>query len=432
MNVRDYASRRLDSVRQGEVGTLLQRTGEVLGLCALVGLMTGLGVAGFERLTVNVVFEHLRRLPLAVQAAAPFVGLLMATALLRVGGSLTPSTADEYIRNYHEPEDLRLRPLGWRLAAAVATLGTGCPGGLEGPSSYLGAEIGTAVQARFRRTLGSATTKNLMVAGAAAGVAAVFKAPATGALFALEVPYRDDLGRHQLMPALVGGATGYLAFVAVNGTQPLFAVTGRAPFDLRDLLGALLLGIGTGVVIRVFAALLRRAKELQRSVPWFVTVPIAGAVLGGSVFLTHHLFGQELALGTGYDAIAWATRPAHSLTLIAVLLGVRCVGVAGSVAGGGVVGLFVPLVVAGALFGRFVGSAIGASNLYLFVVIGISSALGAGYRVPIAAVMFVAEATGRPGFVVPALIAAVAGDLVMGTASVSAYQTSGVHVNEYH
>ena len=49
-----------------------------------------------------------------------------------------------------------------------------------------------------------------------------------------------------------------------------------------------------------------------------------------------------------------------------------------------------------------------------------------------AAVMFVAESTGRPGFVVPALIAAVAGDLVMGTASVSAYQTSSAHVNEYH
>jgi CIC family chloride channel protein len=46
--------------------------------------------------------------------------------------------------------------------------------------------------------------------------------------------------------------------------------------------------------------------------------------------------------------------------------------------------------------------------------------------------MFVAEATGRPGFVVPALIAAVAGDLAMGGASVTAYQSSATHVNEYH
>jgi CIC family chloride channel protein len=58
----------------------------------------------------------------------------------------------------------------------------------------------------------------------------------------------------------------------------------------------------------------------------------------------------------------------------------------------------------------------------LFVVIGVSAFLGAGYRVPLAAVMFVAEATGRPGFVVPGLLAAVAAELVMGRFSVTTYQ----------
>src|SRR5205814_2748177 len=47
-----------------------------------------------------------------------------------------------------------------------------------------------------------------------------------------------------------------------------------------------------------------------------------------------------------------------------------------------------------------------------------------GYRVPLAAVMFVAESTGRPGFVVPGLLAAVGAQLVMGRASVSAYQVA--------
>ena len=56
------------------------------------------------------------------------------------------------------------------------------------------------------------------------------------------------------------------------------------------------------------------------------------------------------------------------------------------------------------------------------MVIGVAAFLGAGYRVPLAAVMFVAEASGRPGFVVPALLAAVAASLVMGSASVTAYQ----------
>jgi CBS domain-containing protein len=92
------------------------------------------------------------------------------------------------------------------------------------------------------------------------------------------------------------------------------------------------------------------------------------------------------------------------------------------VAGGGVGGLFVPLVVQGALTGRLIGGAVGGANESLYVVLGIAAFLGAGYRVPLAAVMFVAEATGRPGFVVPGLLAAVVAQLVMGNASVSPYQ----------
>ena len=91
--------------------------------------------------------------------------------------------------------------------------------GLEGPSLYLGASVGAGLQARFHRWFRSIDHRVLMVAGAAAGVAAIFKAPATGAVFALEVPYQDDFARKMLLPALVAAATGYLGFVAVHGTE---------------------------------------------------------------------------------------------------------------------------------------------------------------------------------------------------------------------
>jgi len=42
--------------------------------------------------------------------------------------------------------------------------------------------------------------------------------------------------------------------------------------------------------------------------------------------------------------------------------------------------------------------------------------------VPLAAVMFAAEASGRPGFIVPGLIAAMVSQLFMGSASASTYQ----------
>src|SRR5205085_11420208 len=103
----------------------------------------------------------------------------------------------------------------------------------------------------------------LRVGGAAAGIAAIFKAPATGAVFALEVPYQDDLARRMLLPALVAAATGYLALVAVNGTGPLFPIQGTPPLSFADLAGAAGLGVAAGVAARVSAWMLRRAKHIS-------------------------------------------------------------------------------------------------------------------------------------------------------------------------
>jgi CBS domain-containing protein len=92
--------------------------------------------------------------------------------------------------------------------------------------------------------------------------------------------------------------------------------------------------------------------------------------------------------------------------------------------GGGVGGLFIPLVIEGGLVGRAVGGVFGSSAVgsSFFPLVGVSAFLGAGYRVPLAGVVFAAEATGRPGFIVPGMIAAMVAQLFMGNSSVSPFQ----------
>jgi CIC family chloride channel protein len=262
----------------------------------------------------------------------------------------------------------------------------------------------------------------LLVAGAAAGVAAIFKAPATGAVFALEVPYQDDLARRMLLPSLVAAAAGYLGFVAVNGTDPLFPVEGTPPFSFTDLAGAAVLGLLAGFGARGFAWCLRAAKRAAERAHPSARVAAAGIVLAALFAITRGLTGESLTISPGYNVVAWALDPEHSVALVLAVLALRCAATTVTVGGGGVGGLFVPLVVAGALLGRAVGGVVGELDTTLFLVIGISAFLGAGYRTPLAAVMFVAEATGRPGFVVPGLIATVAAELVMLQSSVTTYQ----------
>lgn len=418
--------------RTFEWPSLGRRWQQVLLLSAVTGMLTGAGVALFEEMTNGILLSSVLKAPLWVLAVAPLTGLLIAAAALRwAGRGASPSTSDEYVKNFHDRERrLPLRPVPARMLASVATLGLGGPLGYEGPSIYLGAAIGSGLQGRLARFFSRDDAKVLLVAGAAAGVAAIFKTPATGAIFALEVPYQEDLARRMLLPALIGAAVSYVTYAAFQSTAPLLPVKGAPPFNLVDIGGAVIVGILAGVGARAFAWSLRRAKSVSESGHGLWRAVGAGVVLGAMAVGSHFVFHEPLTLGPGYHAVQWAIDPTHSLELVVLLLVLRAAAVNAAIMGGGAGGLFVPLVVEGALLGRICGSAFGQAGSSLFPVIGIAAFLGAGYRVPLAAVMFVAESTGRPAFVVPGLMAAVVAQLIMGRRSVSPYQqaTRGGHL----
>lgn len=261
-----------------------------------------------------------------------------------------------------------------------------------------------------------------MVAGAAAGVAAVFKAPATGLVFALEVPYKEDLARRMLLPAGIAAASGYLVFAALSGTEPLLPVSGTAPFDLRDLGGAVAIGLVAGICARLAVRFLLFAKGLTRGGRPFVRAAAAGGLLAGLLLAGTAVGIPNPTLGPGYDTMQWALAPGRGVPVLAALAAFRLAATGATLGGGGVAGLFIPLVVQGALLGRIASGLVDPANPTLFPVLGIAAFLGAGYRVPLASVVFVAEITGRPGFVVPGLIAAIVAQLPMGDLSASPYQ----------
>ena len=171
----------------------------------------------------------------------------------------------------------------------------------------------------------------------------------------------------------------------------------------------------------VFAWMLRRAKDLNDHVAPVVRVIAAGGSIAVLFALGRSITGRNLVLTPGYGVVTWALDPKRSLAMLGAVLVLRCCATSAAVAGGGVGGLFVPLVVAGAILGQMFGVVVGHDNT-LFLVVGIAAFLGAGYRVPLAAVMFVAEATGRPSFIVPGVIAAVVAELAVGRASVTTHQ----------
>lgn len=415
------------SVRRARLAAFGRRTRQIVLLSAITGSLTGGAVALFEWVTRDQLLLRLLDLSVSMQIAGPLVALLLAAGIVRWLGGGGTATADEYIRSFHDQrQPMDLRPVPGRMLASVATLGFGGALGYEGPSIYMGAAIGTWLQRRWSRLFSREDSKVLLVCGAAAGVAAIFKAPATGLVFALEVPYQEDLARRMLLPAGIAAASSYVTFAAFAGTEPLFPVSGSPPFTFRDLAGAALVGVLCGLGARFFTQAVHWAKDIGARAPVFPRAVVAGLGLVLLALLANAVFDTPLTVGAGYSNLEWAFDPDRAVALVVLLLGMRLLATMLTLGGGGVGGLFIPLVIQGALVGRAVGGLFRSASAgsTFFPLIGVSAFLGAGYRVPLAGVMFAAESTGRPGFIVPSVIAAMIAQLFMGNASASKYQVA--------
>ena len=189
---------------------------------------------------------------------------------------------------------------------------------------------------------------------------------------------------------------------------------------------AAVVGLLCGGGARLFCIGLRYLRtHVIDQVPLGLRLVAAGAVLAVLAMVTHAAADVTLNLGPGYDVVGWARDPSLAQWLVLLVLVARVAAVLATVGGGGVGGLVIPLVVMGALTGRLASGAFGTADSALLIVVGMAAFFGAGYRTPLAAVMFVAETTASPGFVVPALLATAAAQLVIGDESVSAHQRAG-------
>ena len=411
------------------------RNPRLLAASAATGVIVAVLVAAFETVALHIVLERVLEQHLAVLALAPVLGIVASKLVLRtVGGGTSGSTSDEYIRAFHERQpSIPIRYLPAKLLAGIATIGGGGAVGLEGPSIYAGSSTGLFVHERLGRFFRRDEARILLTAGAAAGVAAVFKTPATGVIFAIEAPYRDDVTPQALLPSLIASAASYVTFVFLVGSTPVVPFLGEGGIgagggslvdvEIGDLLGALILGIAAGLGGRGFAWLVRQAKHATHTISWPRRAAAAAAAMAGLALLADFAFGEVLSLGPGIRAMEWVVNQ-DALELIALLFGIRVAATLATVLGDGVGGLFIPLATLGVIVGQFVGVALDAESTGLYATLGLAAFLGAGYRAPIAAVMFVAESTGAAAFVVPALVAAAVSQVVGGPSSVVEYQRS--------
>lgn len=348
-------------------------------------------------------------------------------------------STEEIIRSYHEHEgNVNMRYFVPKLLAAITTVGFGGSAALEGPSIYGGAAIGSWLWRQLRRLrLDERDRRIMLICGAAAGMSAVFRAPLTGIVFALEMPYRDDLAHEALVPSLIASVISYVTLTSFLGAAPLFDFAGSTVFSRHDLYWSALLGLVIGLIAMVFVITFRRARAafVKSSLPHWAKLAIGGALTGfcGLAFLQLYP-GNLIPVGANYEAVGEVLSLHHSSAQLVTFGILKLAATLFTLGSGGVSAMFVPLFLTGGCIGTAFGqSIVHSSCLGLYAAVGMASFISAGYKTPLAAVVFVAEATGGHAFIMPALIGAAVAYAASGDASASGDQRlhEGVKVKEF-
>lgn len=382
-------------------------------VAAPVGAIVGVAIAGYDYVVNALLWEHFTRwMPPMWLAALPVAGMTLTGLILALFRVPSSSMADEVVLAYHKPDrgipfDTALP----KLAASVATMGFGASAGMEGASKWLGGTISSFVQERLNRygrmRFLHGKVETTMLAGAAAGISAIFRAPLTGAIMGIESPYKHDLAHESLIHGLVAAATSYAAFAALRPATPYFPIKFHYALNARDLALCVPLGLAGGLASHLFLSCLGSIKKIwaRWTTPRVLKLMAGGMIVAGIAYAAQAVIGSPVTLQAGLPVSNLLLNGHFALAACLLIFVAKLLATSFTFGAGGVGGLFVPSATIGAALGAAFDAALQPSQPGLFTLVGIAAFTGASYNSLLFAAVFVAEATGSPALVVPSLIA---------------------------
>jgi CIC family chloride channel protein len=311
------------------------------------------------------------------------IGLMARYGSEKIRGHGIPEALEAILlgRSLIDPKVAVLKPI-----SSAISIGTGGPFGAEGPIIMTGGACGSIFAQLFHLT--AAERKTLLVAGAAAGMSAVFATPVAAVLLAVELLLFEWKPR-SFIPVTVAAVIAWLARLPLLGIGPVFPVTAHAMLEPRALGMALLVGICAGFGSGLLTALVYACEDLFEKLPfhWMWWPAVGGLAIGIGGLI------DPRVLGVGYETIHGLMR---GELLGAALVGLLCAkGLVWAVAlGSGTSGgVLAPLLMIGGSLGALLGMVTGAGDPGLWAMVGMAAMMGGTMRSPLTGMVFVLELT---------------------------------------
>ena len=310
------------------------------------------------------------------------------------------------------------------LLTAPITIGFGGSVGLEGPMVVTGAGISSYVARLFH--INQSDRMLLLACACAAALAAIFKVPLAGILFAIEV-FGLDLTLSSLLPLFIASLSGVLTSYMFFGNAALLPIQINGSFLMRNLPFYLLLGGVGGIMSAYFTFVYEKINQFfsKLSSP-YLRILIGGIVLGLLVFLMPPLYGEghevinhlkeghpELSLSS--NIFGWhLENPWVVIFLLGGLVLFKVVATSVTFGAGGVGGIFSPMLFMGGVMGNCFARIINQLDflpyklpLANFTLIGMTALMTGVLHAPLTAIFLIAEVTGGYALFVPAMLTAV-------------------------
>jgi CIC family chloride channel protein len=430
-------------------------------LSIAVGVVSGIGAIIFDELLLTILRHTITAFTGYIEPgrgapAAQVLGFVSPYSYLMIviptiGGlisglivyTLAPETAgdgtDAMIENFHKKGGYsRPRAPIIKIITSAITIGTGGSAGKEGPISQIGSGFGSFLATTLK--LRPRERRILALAGAAAGLGAIFRSPLGAALFATEVLYRDmEFEFEAILPCIISSIVAYTIFTQVYGRAAIF-FPGPVDFALpRELLPYAIFGVlcaAAGYVwIKVFHGTQHNLFE-RLKIPRVLKPAIGGLMCGLILFFYPHV------MDGGYGWVQMALEGKMLWYIMFLMAALKIVATSCTLGSGGSGGVFGPSVFIGAMLGGgfgYLGQQLFPAWViypYSFVLVGMGGFFAGVAKTPLAAIIMACEMSASYTLLVPLMLVSSIAILLLGRTGLYEKQvinrlTSPAHLREF-
>ncbi|WHO84412.1 chloride channel protein [Rhizobium leguminosarum] len=386
----------------------------------LVGMSIIVGTAGafaawclvsLIALVTNVIwFGEIGIQPASLAAVPRSLWVVLVPPLGGLVIGLMARFGSEKIRGHGIPEAIEAILIGGsRMSPKVAVLkplssaisiGTGGPFGAEGPIIMTGGAIGSLFAQFFH--MSAAERKTLLVAGAAAGMTAIFGSPIAAVMLAVELLLFEWKPR-SFIPVAVAACVSICWRPLLFGTGPLFPTHFQVDLPWWGIFACAAMGIISGLQSGLLTTLLYRIEDLFETLPihWMWWPMLGGLVIGLGGLI------EPRAMGVGYDIIDGLLNNRLLVPAVMSILLVKTVIWLFALSSGTSGGVLAPLLIFGGALGWLVGLLMPGNDPGFWALLGMAAMMGGTMRAPLTGTFFAMEITGDVSALVPLLAATV-------------------------